>query len=123
MMQITARTTGDHTVLELNGRFILGADLLELRNAVFDAAGRHPTKILLNLADVTYADSCGIGELVNMYKHVQSRGGRLVLTNLPRRIRILLDIAKLMPVFEVSDGEQASTTNTSQPVSWHPSCQ
>jgi anti-anti-sigma factor len=115
-MQITARTSGNYTVLELDGKLVVGTDLLELRNAVHDATGKHPTKIILNLANVSYADSCGIGELVNTFKHVSNLGGRLILTNLPRRVRILLETAQLMKVFEVSDSEQATIVNPTQRV-------
>ena len=105
-MQITARTNSNSTILDINGRLVMGGSLTELRNAVHDATGKQPEKLILNLANVTYVDSCGIGELITAFKHVRSRGGRLVLTNLPRRVRILLDTAQLMKVFEVADDEQ-----------------
>jgi anti-sigma B factor antagonist len=116
MMQITARTGINDTVLELNGRLVVGTDVIELRNAVQDATASHPEKVILNLAKVTYADSCGIGELVTALKHVKNQGGRLILTNLPERIRILLDTAQLMKVFEVTDREQASIVDSRQPM-------
>jgi anti-sigma B factor antagonist len=115
-MQITARTGGNSTILDLNGRLVLGGSLTELRNAVRDATGKHPEKLILNLGNVTYIDSCGIGELVTALKHVRSRGGRLVLTNLPRRVKILLDTAQLMKVFEVTDGERLSVINSKQQI-------
>ena len=104
-MQITARTNGNGTVLELNGRLVMGRDLIELRDAVWDATGKHSKKIILNLAHVTYVDSCGVGELVNTFKHVKNQGARLVLAELPGRVRTLLDAAKLTPIFEVSESE------------------
>ena len=107
-MQIATRTIGNHTILELNGRLVLGMDLEDLRSAVRDASGTHPKKIILNMANITYVDSCGIGELINAFKHVKKQGGRLVLTNLPRKVKILLDTAQLMKVFEVSESEQAA---------------
>jgi len=106
-VQITTRTNGNGTVLELNGRLMWGASLAELHNAVRDAALRHPSKIILNLANVTDADFGSIGELIKAYKHVKNQGGRLELMNLPDRVRILLDVAKLSPIFELSDGKQA----------------
>ena len=115
-MQITARTDINDTVLELNGRLVVGTDVIELREAVRDAAARHPEKVILNLAKVTYADSCGVGELVTALKHVKNQGGRLILANLPERIRILLDTAQLMKVFEVSNSEQITIVNPGRSV-------
>ncbi len=113
-MQITARTDSGCTVLGLSGQLVAGMDLAELRNAVHDATGKHPKKLILNLANVTYVDSCGVGELVNTFNYVKNQGGRLVLSNLPRRVRTLLDIAQLMKIFEVSDSEQAASVSPGQ---------
>ena len=121
-MQITARTSGSYTILKLDGRLVLGMDLEDLRNAVHDVPGKHPKKIILNLANVTYVDSCGIGELINAFKHVKNCGGRLILTNLPRKIKILLDTAQLTKVFEVSESEQAAIINPSQKMPQHQMC-
>ena len=115
-MQITARTNGDGTILELNGKLVFGGDLIELRDAVRDATGKQPNKIILNLANVTYVDSCGIGELVSTFKHIKNQGGRLVLMNLPERVKILLDAAKLTPIFELSDGKQAAIVDPGRQV-------
>ena len=121
-MQITVRIIGNCTILELNGRLVLGTDLIDLRNAVRDAARDNPSKIILNLARVTYVDSCGIGELISTLTHLKNSGGNLVLTDLPKRVRTLLDTAKLIPVFEVSDSEQAALTNLKQQVPLHQLC-
>jgi anti-anti-sigma factor len=121
-MQITARTINNGTVLELNGRLVLGGDLIDLRNAVRNAAGKHPSRIVLNLAKVTDVDFCSIGELVRAFTHIQNRGGNLVLMNLPRRIRILLDKAQLTNVFEVSDREQVAITDTKLQLPFHQLC-
>ena len=121
-MQITAKTSGNYTVLKLDGRLVLGMDLEDLRNAVRDAPGKHPKKIILNLANITYVDSCGIGELINAFKHIKNQGGRLVLTNLPKRVKILLDTAQLTKVFEVSESEQTATINPKQTMPQHQMC-
>ena len=113
-MQITASANGSGTVLELNGKLVRRIDLVELRNAVRDAAGNHPSRIILNLANVTDANFDSIGELVNAFTHIKNLGGSLVLMNLPRRIRILLETAKLMRFFEVTDNDQALILNTGQ---------
>ena len=110
-MQITARTSGNCTVLELSGKLVLGKDQIELRNAVRNATEKNPSKIILNLAKVTYVDSCGIGELVNTYTHLKNLGANLALTDLPRKVRILLDIARLTPIFGISNGEPEANAN------------
>jgi len=110
-MQITAKKWSNCTVLDLNGRLVIGVDLVELRNAVHEATGNNPMKIILNLANVTYVDVCGIDELVNTLKYIKHQGGRLLLTNLPRRVRILLDTAQLTKAFEVPNSEQSAITN------------
>ena len=115
-MQINTRITSNHSILELNGRLVLGKDLLELRSAVRDAAGKNPIKMTLDLENVTYIDSCGIGELVSVFKYVKSQGGCLVLTNLPKRIKILLDTAQLTKVLGVSDSKQTTFMNPSQQI-------
>ncbi len=121
-MQITVRNSGNYTILKLDGRLVLGTDLEDLRNAVRNVPGRHPKKIILNLADVTYMDSCGIGELITVFKHVKNHGGHLILTNLPRKIKILLDIAQLTKVFEVSESDQAAIINPRQKMPEHQMC-
>jgi len=93
---------------------VLGTDTIELRDAVRDAARDNPHKIILNLAKVTYVDSCGIGELISNFTHVRSLGGRLALTDLPEKVRILLDIAKLLPIFEILDSEPAAAEDSQE---------
>jgi len=121
-MQITVRTSGNYTILKLDGRLVLGMDLEDLRNAVRNVLGEHPQKIILNLANVTYVDSCGIGELINAFKHIKNRGGHLILTSLPRKIRILLDTAQLTKVFEVSESDQAAIIAPRQKMPQHQMC-
>ncbi len=111
-MKITARASGNCTILDLYGQLVVGADTRELRDAVREAAGNHPQKIVLNLAKVTYVDSCGIGELVCSFSHVGKLGGKLVLMHLPKRVKTLLAIAKLAPIFEIFDSEQAAIADS-----------
>ncbi len=106
-MKITTRFSGNCAILELDGRLIYGPDAKELGNAVREVTKNNPRKVILNLSKVTYADSCGIGELVSAYMHVKSLGAKLALTSLPQRVRNLLHIAKLDPIFEIFDDEQA----------------
>ncbi|MBZ5494941.1 MAG: STAS domain-containing protein [Acidobacteriia bacterium] len=107
-MNITMRTVGKGVILDCSGRITVGAGTTTVRNAVRDAIRGGSKKIVLNLENVEYADSSGIGELVSSFTHVQSQGGKLVLLNLPKRIRDLLIITKLMPVFEVFSEEKTA---------------
>ena len=115
-MQITSRTNGNGTILELNGRLMNGTNLVDLRIAVRNAVLKHPSRIVLNFTNVTDVDFGSIGELIHAYKCVKNQGGRLVLMNLPERVRILLDTAKLTPFFEISDSKQAAIVNPVQQV-------
>jgi anti-anti-sigma factor len=119
-MQITAKTSGSSgTVLGLNGRLVLGANRVEFRNAVREAALKHPSRIVLDLAQVTDVDFSSVGELVEAFNHARHQGSRLALANLPRRVRILLDTAKLTPIFEVSDSKPATIAGSGQQVRQH----
>ncbi len=94
------------TVLDLSGRITLGEASGKLRSAVQDALGAGSKKILLNLADVNYIDSAGLGELVSAYTTVKNAGGELKLLNLTKKVQDLLVITKLLTVFDVRESEQ-----------------
>ena len=104
-MQITTRSIGDCRILDVNGKIVIGDGTKTLRNAIQEIAKENPKKIVLNLNNVTYVDSPGIGELVFNYVYVKDQGSRLVLLNLTNKIRQLLVIAKLSTVFEIFDNE------------------
>jgi len=107
-VEITTRTKGGCTVLDLNGKLVLGPATRELRDRVREAAKKDPNRIILNLREVNYADSCGIGELVSSYSHVKSQGGKLVLLDPPSRVMSLLLLTKLETVFEIFEDEQTA---------------
>src|SRR5213079_1566360 len=79
-----------------------------LRDTIRDSVGQGVKKILLNLGDVTYIDSSGIGELVSAYTTVRNQGGELKLLKLTKKVHDLLQIAKLYTVFDVKDDEAAA---------------
>lgn len=81
---------------------------MTVRNKVRDILKSSGKKIILNLADVNYIDSSGIGELVSTYTTVTNGGGQLILLNLTRKIHELLQITKLLTVFQVFDNEQSA---------------
>jgi anti-sigma B factor antagonist len=99
------RQVGDVTVMDMSGRIVLGEGSSALREALRDLATHGDKKILLNLGEVSYIDSSGVGELVAGFTSVTNRGGQLKLLNLTKRIQDLLQITKLYTVFDVHDNE------------------
>jgi anti-sigma B factor antagonist len=104
-MQIAERAVGDVVVLDVKGRITLGDGDEVLKDKVNSVVGKGQKKILLNLADVPYVDSAGLGEIVRTYTTVSLQGGSLKLLNLTKRISDLLAITKLLTVFETFDSE------------------
>ena len=104
-MQIEERSIGDVMVLDLKGRITLGEGDELLKDKVNSLLNQGQKKILLNLADVPYIDSAGLGEVVRTYTTVSRQGGSLKLLNLTKRITDLLSITKLLTVFETFDSE------------------
>jgi anti-sigma B factor antagonist len=104
-MQITERSIGDVMVLDLKGKITLGEGDELLKDKVNSLINQGQRKIVLNLADVPYLDSAGLGEVVRAYTTVSRQGGSLKLLNLTKRITDLLSITKLLTVFETFDSE------------------
>ena len=107
-VKLSTRQVGNVTVIDVAGRITLGEGSSALRETLRDLVAKNQTKILLNLADVTYIDSSGIGELVSGYTTVTNTGGSLKLLNLNKRVKDLLQITKLYTVFEVHEDEAAA---------------
>jgi len=107
-MKIETRTIGDVRVLDCSGKITLGEGTMAVRNTVRDILKNNGKKIILNLADVNYIDSSGIGELVSTYTTVTNNGGQLKLLNLTKKIQELLAITKLFTVFQVFEDEQSA---------------
>src|SRR5262252_7078035 len=105
-MQIEERTVGDVVVLDLKGKITLGEGDELLKDKVNSLVNQGHKKIVLNLADVPYIDSAGLGEIVRTYTTVSRQGGSLKLLNLTKRITDLLSITKLLTVFETFDSEK-----------------
>ena len=106
--KLTTRQVGDVTVLDVSGRITLGEGSSSLRDALHSAVEAGNKKILLNLGDVSYIDSSGIGELVSAFTSVRNQGGELKLLNLTKKVHDLLQITKLYTVFDVKDDEAAA---------------
>ena len=99
------------TVVDLNGRITLGEGSIILRDTVRDLLSKGRKNILLNLANVTYIDSSGIGELVSAFTSVRNQQGELKLLKLTKKVHDLLQITKLYTVFDVKD-EEAEAINS-----------
>jgi anti-sigma B factor antagonist len=104
-VKLTTRQVGDVTVIDAAGRITLGEGASAFREAIRDIAAKGGAKVLLNLSEITYIDSSGIGELVSGFTTVRNQGGVLKLMGLTKRVQDLLQITKLYTVFDVYDDE------------------
>jgi anti-sigma B factor antagonist len=109
-MKASTRQVDGITIIDLSGRITLGEGSVVLRDTIRDSVGQGVKKILLNLGDVTYIDSSGIGELVSAYTTVRNQGGELKLLNLTKKVHDLLQITKLYTVFDIWDNEASAVT-------------
>ncbi len=104
-MKISTRQVDGVTILDLSGRITLGEGSVQLRDAVRELLSKGQKLILLNLAEVNYIDSSGIGELVSAFTTVRNQGGELKLLKLTKKVHDLLQITKLYTVFDIKDDE------------------
>ena len=112
-MQIVERTAGDVLILDVKGRITLGEGDELLKDKVNSLLNQGLKKIILNLAEVPYIDSAGLGEIVRTYTTVSRQGGNLKLLSLTKRITDLLSITKLLTVFETFDSENEAVRSFS----------
>jgi anti-sigma B factor antagonist len=110
-MTFKTRQVDGVTILDLSGRITLGEGSVTLRDAVKDVLSKGSAKILLNLANVDYIDSSGIGELVSAFTSVKNAGGELKLLHLTKKVHDLLQITKLYTVFDVKDDEASAISS------------
>jgi anti-sigma B factor antagonist len=107
-IKLSNRQVGDVTVVDAAGRITLGEGSSALRDMLRDMVAKGHKKILLNLSEVSYIDSSGIGELVSGFTTVTNQGGSLKLLGLTKRVKDLLQITKLYTVFDVHDDEASA---------------
>lgn len=112
-LNITERQAGDITILDMNGKVTIGEGSIALRSTIRRLLGEGKKNILLNLGQVGYVDSSGIGELVSSFTSVNKEGGKLKLLNLTQKIQDLLAITKLLTVFDVYDSESEALNSYS----------
>jgi anti-sigma B factor antagonist len=107
-MKTSIRQVDGVSIVDCSGRITLGEGSVILRDTVRELLSKGQKKILLNLGDVSYIDSSGIGELVSAFTTARKEGGELKLLNLTKKVHDLLQITKLYTVFEVKDDEAAA---------------
>lgn len=112
-LKITNREVGGVIVVSLSGRLTLGDASATLRQSLKDLLEGGNKKIVLNLGEVGYIDSSGLGELVSSFTTVKNAGGELKLANLTQKVNDLLTVTKLYTVFEVHNDEQAAVQSFS----------
>jgi anti-sigma B factor antagonist len=107
-MTIDTRTANGVTILDIQGKITIGEGSVEIRNKVRELLQDGKKNILLNLGEVSYVDSSGIGELVSSFTTVTNQGGQLKLLNLTKKLQELLAITKLLTVFESFNDEETA---------------
>ena len=107
-MTIDTRTANGVTILDIQGKITIGEGSAEIRNTIRDLLQAGKNKILLNMGEVSYVDSSGIGELVSSFTRVTNQGGELKLLNLTKKLQELLAITKLLTVFECFNDEESA---------------
>ena len=113
-MTTSVRETGSVTIVDISGRIVLGEESAALRDMVCDLLTKGRKKILLNLADVNYIDSSGLGSLVGSFTSARRQGGELKLLNLTNKVTDLMQITKLYTVFDIPDNEAAALKSFAQ---------
>ena len=104
-LTINTREVGHVTILDVHGRIVLGDEIHTLRDAVRGLVAEGKKRIILNLANVDYLDSSGVGELVGSFTTVRNAGGELKLMNLTQKVHDVLHVTKLYTVFDIKDDE------------------
>jgi len=106
-LKITSKTVDGILVLECSGRIVFGDESSLLREEVKKAIGESK-KIVLNLGEVNYIDSGGLGTLVALHATANSAGSTIKLASLTKRVGDVLQVTKLLTVFDVQDSESAA---------------
>ena len=107
-LTIASREVDGVTILDLSGRITLGEGSVQVRDAIRDLIGKGTKNILLNLGDVNYIDSSGLGELVSAFTTAKNQGTEVKLLNLTKKVHDLLQLTKLYTVFDIKDDEASA---------------
>jgi anti-sigma B factor antagonist len=114
-MDIRERAVEGITVLDLSGKIVLGEGDIQIKDRIKDLLADGQRRILLNLGDVSYIDSAGLGAMISSYATVKREKGQLKLENLTNRVQDLLAITKLITVFDTFDNEKEALASFAQP--------
>ena len=112
-LKITSREVDGVSVLNLEGRIVLGEESNALREQVKSMLAAGKRKVVLNMGQVTYIDSAGLGTLVAAHHSARTQGATLKLSNLGKKFQEILQVTKLLTVFEVYDSEAAAISSFS----------
>jgi anti-sigma B factor antagonist len=116
-MQLSERRIGDVVIVDVAGKITLGdGGDQALKDKMRSLVQQGHAKLLLNLGDVSYVDSAGLGEIVQSYATVNKNGGSLKLLNVTKRLKDLLSITKLLTVFDTFDSEAEAVASFSASV-------
>ncbi len=107
-LSIATRQLDGVTVLDLSGRITLGEGSVQLRDAIRDLISKGVKNILLNLGDVNYIDSSGLGELVSAFTTAKNQNADVKLLNLTKKVKDVLQVTKLYTVFDIYDDEASA---------------
>ncbi len=107
-LKINIRETDNAVILDLSGRITLGEGLADLRDTIRESLAGDQQNIVLNLADVSHIDSSGLGQLVGSYATVTNKGGQMKLLNLQKKVHDLMQVTKLLTVFDCYTSEPAA---------------
>lgn len=113
-MEIIERQSGGVTVIAFKGEANINANYGSFQQVVRDRMAGGQLRFVVNLAECTWLDSSGLGELIKSLVHVMRQGGELKLTNVPHKVRGLLAVTSLTQVFEIFDDEQAAISSFSR---------
>ena len=116
-LYINERRAGEVTILDLKGRLRVGGNTLALHKSIRCLLVEKKILILLNLADVTHIDSCGLGELVASQVSVENKGGQIKLVGLTDKLRELFTVTRLLSVFDAYENEADAIQNFADQVS------
>lgn len=110
-LKMTERDVNGITVVTMDGRIVLGEESNALRERVKSLLAGQKSKIVLDMGNVTYIDSAGLGTLVATYHSARQQGATMKLANLGQKFREVLQVTKLLTVFEVHDSEGAAVAS------------
>jgi len=110
-MAVTFETKnlGGVTVLSPQGRIVIGDEVTALREKIKELLDAGTKNVLINMANVSYIDSTGVGALVGSFTSIRNQGGQMKLANLGQRVKDILLVTKLLTVFDVYDSEAEGT--------------